>query len=153
MGCDIHSYAEKRINGKWESVGFSPFNWRQYGMYGFLANVRNYSAVPPLAEQRGLPADISSEVREEADTWSGDAHSHSWLSTAELTAFDYDAKVEDRRVTRQVGPNAWDGGQTCAPGEGETETWREFLGPEFFRDLDRLREYGLDTRVVFWFDN
>ncbi|MGA1580296.1 MAG: hypothetical protein ACO35B_06420 [Luminiphilus sp.] len=33
------------MNGKWERVpNFTPFSWRSYGMFGFLADVRNYSA-------------------------------------------------------------------------------------------------------------
>jgi hypothetical protein len=127
MGCDIHSYAEKQVNGKWESLDFSPFDWRSYGLYGFLAGVRNYSDVPPLAAPRGLPRDVSAHVQEEADGWDSDGHSHSWLSVEELSAFDYDAAVE-------------------------MTTWREFLGPDFFRDLRRLKAEGAE-RIVFWFDN
>ena len=106
MGCDIHSRAEQRDeNGKWQVIaGFPPFDWRDYGMYGFLAGVRNYSAVPPISQPRGLPSDAP-EVDED-DGWLGD-HSYSWLSVEELTTFDYDAAVEDCRVTRQIGPNFW----------------------------------------------
>jgi hypothetical protein len=147
MGCDIHSYAEKRVDGKWEPLGFSPFDQRRYGMFGFLAGVRNYSDVPPIAAPRGLPRDASAYVREESDNWGSDGHSHSWLSLEELSAFDYDAAVEDRRI--MVGN---DGGCTAKPGGGEMTTWREFLGPEFFEDLKRLKSDGAE-RVVFWFDN
>lgn len=152
MGCDIHSYAEKRVNGEWEQVGIAPFDWRNYGMYGFLAGVRNYSGVPPIAPLRGLPDDASAAVKEESETWDGDGHSHSWLAVAELLAFNYDAPVEDRRVTRKVGVNSWSGGMTCNPGEGEATTFRAFLGDEFFADLERLKEANAE-RVIFWFDN
>lgn len=155
MGCDIHSHAEKRnAAGKWEpmpAVG-EPFDWRQYGMFGFFADVRNYSAVPPLAKDRGIPDDASEAVKEDADSWSGDGHSHSWLSMEELLTFNYDAPVEDRRVTVQVAPNAWDGGRTAQPGGGKQTTYREFLGPKFFEELERLRAAGVE-RIVFWFDN
>ena len=147
MGCDIHSYAEKRVNGKWEELDFSPFHWRQYGVFGFLAGVRNYSGVPVLAAPRGLPRDASDYVREESDSWNGDGHTHSWLSVEELSAFDYDAAVEDRRITVNN-----DGGCTAEPGGGEMTTWREFLGPKFFDDLTRLKAEGAE-RIVFWFDN
>jgi hypothetical protein len=147
MGCDIHSYAEKRVNGKWELIPFEPFDWRNYGMYGFLADVRNYSDVPPLAKPRGLPDDVSADVKAESDHWDCDGHSHSWLSVGELSAFDYDAAVEDRRIT--VGN---DGGCTAKPGGGEMTTWRNFLDTGFFRDLERLKAEGAE-RIVFWFDN
>lgn len=149
MGCDIHSHAERCVNGKWESIGMAPFDWRSYGMYAFLAGIRNYSAVPPLAEPRGLPDDLSPDTREAYDGWGGDAHSASWLSVKELADFDYDRELEDRRVTRQTGPNSWSGAETCEP---EKTTFRAFLGERFFTDLEKLRNAGAE-RVVFWFDN
>ncbi len=148
MGCDIHSYAEKRnAAGQWECIpGVVPFDWRCYGMYGFLAGVRNYSAVPPIAMPRGLPGDVSREVHEALDM-DYSIHSTSWLTISELVAFDYSAEMEDRRVTR--GNN---GACTCDPGEGERMTFREFLGGSFFKDLERLKEIGAE-RIVFGFDN
>jgi hypothetical protein len=154
MGCDIHAHAEKRNErGRWIEVAIDePFSNRNYGVYGFLADVRNYSAVPPLAKPRGLPRDVSSAVKEASDGWDSDGHSHSWLSLEELGAFNYDAPMEDRRVTRQVAVNAFDGGCTADPGEGKPTTFREFLGPNFFVELARLKAFGVE-RVVFWFDN
>jgi len=156
MGCDIHTLAQKRVNGKWETLPFEPFDWRSYGMFGFLADVRNYSAVPPISKARGLPDDI---VRPEPNFYGehddnlglGD-HSYSWLTVEELSAFDYDQQIEDRRVTRQTAHNVWDGGVTAEPGEGAMTTYREFLGEGFFRDLDKLKELGAE-RVVFGFDS
>lgn len=62
MGCDIHSFAERRVGDKYETAtgrmfkeGSEPFGWRCYGMFGFLAGVRNCSAVTPIAKARGLP--------------------------------------------------------------------------------------------------
>jgi hypothetical protein len=153
MGCDIHCHAEKRSPEGWKRLPIpEPFDWRQYGLFGFLAGVRNYSQVPSLAPHRGLPADVSAEVREDSEGWNGDGHSHSWVTLGELLAFDYDAPVEDRRVTRQVAANAWDGGCTAEPGGGEQTTYRAFLGPKFFEELERLKVAGAD-RIVFWFDN
>lgn len=148
MGCDIHSRAERKIGGRWQVIdGLQPFDWRSYGLFGFLANVRNYSAVPPLSEPRGLPDDAPATGEYDL----GD-HSHSWLSLEELTAFDYEQTFEDRRVTRQIAPNAWSGGVTGEPGEGEITTFRDFLGSDFFADLDKLKEAGAE-RVVFGFDS
>lgn len=150
MGCDIHSRAEKRVGGKWQVIpGFEPFDWRSYGMYGFLANVRNYSAVPPLAEPRGIPEDAPPD--DEEGIWLGD-HSFSWLSLEELLAFNYDAPLEDRRYTRQEAPNFWNGAATSEPGQGTMTTYREFLGDAFFKDLQKLQEMGAE-RIVFGFDS
>jgi hypothetical protein len=147
MGCDIHTVAQKKTAAGWEDLDFRPFDWRSYGMFGFLAGVRNYSAVAPIAEKRGLPDDF------DADRFDcSDYHSRSWLSVDELTAFDYDQKMEDRRVTRQVAEGWYDGGQTAEPGGGVTMTYREFLGESFFADLLELQDIGAD-RIVFAFDN
>lgn len=152
MGCDIHTYAEKRENDRYVLVAFTPFDWRDYGLYAFLAGVRNYSAVPPIAAPRGLPSGAAIETKEAAEDWEGDGHTHSFLTIEELTAFDYDAEVEDRRYTKRIGPNSYDGGATAEPGHGTKTTRREFLGPAYFRDLEELGQLGAD-RVVFWFDN
>ena len=69
MGCDIHSFAEVRRDGKWqrvmdpyfknygENLTTEPFGWRSYGTFAFLAGVRNYSVVTPLSEPKGMPDD------------------------------------------------------------------------------------------------
>jgi len=154
MGCDIHIVAQRREDGQWRNVsaefseGPAPFDWRSYGLFGFLADVRNYSAVPPIAEARGLPSDFKMDDEED---WLGD-HSHSWLSVQELAAFDYDAQLEDRRVARQIASGLWSGSETCEPGKGEMTTYREFLGESFFKDLQILQQTEAE-RVVFGFDS
>lgn len=151
MGQDIHTQAERKVNGRWEVVpGLKPFDWRSYAMFGFLAGTRNYSDISPISEPRGLPEDyVDNEASD--DGWLGD-HTHSWLSVAELLAFDYDVPVEDRRITVQRGPNFWDGGATAEPGGGKMTTYREFLGEAFFKDLKKLKAAGAE-RVVFGFDS
>lgn len=75
MGCDIHSIAERKVDGKWvpiETDGresswgtffsrkaeyLEPFNWRNYSVFAFLAGVRNYDHCEPLSEPKGLPDD------------------------------------------------------------------------------------------------
>lgn len=155
MGCDIHIVAQRCDAGEWRDIdgkfaeGTAPFDWRSYGMFGFLGyGGRNYSEVPALAELRGLP---EGEQTFDGESDYGD-HSFSWLSVAELAAFDYDQQFEDRRVTRQLSANMWHGGCTCEPGEGKMTTFREFLGEDFLRDIAELQRIGAD-RVVFGFDN
>lgn len=155
MGCDVHSYVETSHKGHWDSLEFHPFADRNYGAFAFLAGIRNYSAVTPISEPRGMPADPGFIVGLRQKEWGEDGHTHSWLMVSELLAFNYDAEMEDRRYTRQEGPNFFNGGATCEPGQGQRKTWREFLGPNFMRDLEMLRAAGYPdtTRVVFWFDN
>lgn len=153
MGCDIHSFAEKKVDGKWKRVfHIEPFKARSYGTFGFLADVRNYSGVPPLAKPRGFPEDAAPSTAEEYQSWEGDAHSASWLTVDELESFNYDQIMEDRRYTQQTGPNMFNGGATCDPGLGKKMTYREFLGREFFGDLAEAKELGAE-RIVFFFDN
>lgn len=155
MGCDIHVFAERRDElGNWVHVPMpnGTFEHRNYGLFGWLADVRNYSAVPPISTPRGLPNDVGRYVKAEYDEWSVDAHTPSWLFVSELTSFDYDSTVEDRRYTKRISENFYDGGATCEPGQGKTITYREFFGDGFFRDLEALRDSGAE-RIVFWFDN
>jgi hypothetical protein len=150
MGCDIHSRAERRVDGSWQIIpDLHPFDWRSYGMYGFLADVRNYSKVPPLAPPRGVPED---SPRNDDDRQGLGDHSFSWLSLEELLSFNYDAIFEDRRVTRQIDHNLISGAVTADQGEGEQVSFRDFLGEAFFNDLEKLKAAGAE-RVVFGFDN
>ena len=91
MGCDIHSFAEKRNKktGKWEVVtdhftldafgqeyynkekGDDPFDWRSYSMFAFLAGVRNYDHCEPLSEPKGLPDDSEYLNALEEPDWMG----------------------------------------------------------------------------------
>lgn len=51
MGCDIHAYGERRnADGKWTLIpDCTPFQHRNYSLFAWLADVRNYSAAigPP----------------------------------------------------------------------------------------------------------
>jgi hypothetical protein len=152
MGCDIHSHAEKRVEGRWVHVDVEAFEDRNYGFFGWLAGVRNYSAMTPIASNRGLPHDASRKTNADYEGWSSDAHSDSWVGLDELLAVDYSQTVEDRRVTKQLAAGYWSGGETCDPGQGAPMTLQEFLGGGYFRDLKRLQDAGAE-RVVFWFDN
>jgi len=164
MGCDIHMWYERKSGDDWTDVEvplnewkMGPLDHRSYAMFGFLAGVRNYSAITPISEPRGWPKDFrySRPGRTDDDVWYRDSddymfdeyHSHTWLSIDELLSYNYDQIVEDRRVTRNGN-----GGVTCDPGEGNQETLREFLGEGFFDDLQTLKECGVE-RIVFAFDN
>lgn len=159
MGCDIHTFVEVKKDGKWEFVkGVTPFDTRNYGIFGLLADVRNYSRVPVIAEARGLPGDLSPfMVKKTAEDsfYDDDGHSASWLLLSELLEFDYAQTFENRRTSGWLGPRTLSGSVTCDEGEGENETLRDFLGYAFFADLTSLETLGEpdDVRVVFFFDN
>lgn len=168
MGCDIHSYVEvRRPDGAWQMLAgdlfegeyeqdrTEPFPHRTYGLFGFLADVRNYSHVPSLDKPRGLPEDVSAELAEKYADWGVDAHSASWLTLAELLRHDYDQVFWDRRVIREIRSGLFDGAATAGEGEGRHLSLREFLGEWYFERLEAMRRFGDPgaVRIVFWFDN
>lgn len=78
---------------------------RNYDLFAILANVRNGhgfagiltgTGFEPMDKPRGLPQDVSLEVRAESDEWNGDGHSHSWMSLPELLGYDYEGKSTTR---------------------------------------------------------
>lgn len=161
MSCDIHSFCEtKNKSGKWNTVGEvfttlsygndnkwygkpteEPIHWQDYSLFGFLANVRNYDGSEVLSEPKDLPKDVSDEVKDSAEEWRGNAHSHSYFTLEELLAFDYDKTLVIQR----------DGCENY----GKTLTYRENLGSNWFDTLDVMKTLGApaDVRIVFWFDN
>jgi hypothetical protein len=174
VGTDIHPFVEVRRDGKWhllqshvfpdlsydrdgEDVWYHtniPFNgMRSYALFGFLADVRNYSESPVIATMRGLPPDVSDDLREEHDGWN--YHSASYLTLKEMADFNYDQIFWDRRVTKFNG-RYWDGTARAEEGEGEHLTLHEFLPNRYFDDLEIMANLGYapeDVRLVFWFDS
>lgn len=63
--------------------------------------------------------------------------------------------TEDRRCDRELPGGGTTGGATCNPGEGTQMTYRQFLGENFFKDLEIMKTLGPpeDIRVVFGFDS
>ncbi len=148
MGCDIHCFVEKRnketkewerfneniFSGWRDEKGAEPFGWRNYEAFATLADVRNRLKIQPIASYRGIPEDVSEEIKQEMDVWRSDAHSENWLTLKELLDFDFDK---------------------CAS-EDYQKTYRELIGSdEFFINLEELKTVGNpdDVRIVFWFDN
>ena len=151
MGTDIYSGAERRENGRWVAVdGVNAFDRDRkcYRTFAFLAGVRNYSEIVPIAEPRGAPGGTTKALRRLLHG----CHSRSWLSVEELLAYDYDQIIEDRRVARELSPGHWNDAQTCEIGQGRKMPLREFLGEDFFEDLQELKAAGAE-RIVFGFDS
>lgn len=118
MGVDICFCIErKRWSGSWERVtseepGFPPwirryegtelFGYdRDYPLFSVLANVRNQYGYVPIAEPRGLPADVTPSVAAEYETDDTDPACPSWVTLAELKAYDW-AKFRDRFIHSSV---------------------------------------------------
>ena len=145
---DIHREFEKQQkSGRWRSFYLDDvWDERNYALFGFLANVRNYSAVPVVSPPRGLPEDASLTVTKAFG--SGEFHTASWLSLDELVSFDYGQTFIDRRnIAKGFNDNC-----SVPIAEGRRAIVRDILGPLFFHHLARMRAARID-RVIFWFED
>ncbi|GHG54173.1 hypothetical protein [Streptomyces griseocarneus] len=81
---------------------------QNYAAFACLFGVRNSAGWDPLAAGRGLPADVSPEMKEEFDKARGidpAVHSPTWVTWAELDRLDMDAAPAGGRDVRDaVGP-------------------------------------------------
>ena len=141
MGTDIHCQLEYKKNGKWywalanlpeelDRESFNPLNFnRSYNLFAILANVRNGYGFAgcdtgdeynPISEPKGLPEDISEELKKyhEENEILGD-HDFSYLTKDELENYDWEQKITNRgwvgidqyKVFKEKGkPESWSGG-------------------------------------------
>lgn len=81
MGTDIYIHIEHKSRKKKRFVyDFEAEGERAYLLFGVMAGIRgDYDA---LFEPRGLPKDVSSEIKEEYKEFGG--HTPSWLTTEEF---------------------------------------------------------------------
>ena len=198
MGCDIHLYCEKynekdkkwisadrlKLNeyyGKYEDENqysiVHLYDDRNYALFGVLAGVRNYYDNECISEPKGLPDDICEFVKNEAEYWDGDGHSHSYFTAKEL--FDWQKEHSTTNYSGMISPE----NQLKLDKEGITPTswcqwtnqenwkYREWTEPNCVLDhlikkvKDRMEEefwifkdedyekYAENFRIVFWFDN
>jgi hypothetical protein len=98
MGCDIHLYKEKKVNGVWvtadefvKEYSDEPANvpwekrytYRDYDLFGFLCEgVRRNN--PYAFKPRGIPFNVSLEVNTIYKVWGPDSHGSSYLNLSEL---------------------------------------------------------------------
>lgn len=107
VGTDIYSLAEYKEDEQWKRAGeifvdvlnnkvSSPFTTRNYALFGWLADVRNYSYVDPLSFPRGLPKDFNAfdNSGSNADSFgSPDYFFYSYFYLSELLAVDYSETI------------------------------------------------------------
>lgn len=106
MGCDIHLYREKKLDGAWVTLEkwereedeedgrrlnvdyMSQREWRgrNYDLFGALCNGVRREFDFSFAE-RGMPIDAAAETAECCEGWGEDGHSHSYLYLHELRDF------------------------------------------------------------------
>lgn len=158
--------------GDWNQITTDePWQGRNYSLFAFLADVRNNHELKPLSQPRGLPKDVSDDVKKESDEWGVDGHSHSYFTLQELLDVDWDFTVipqsgfvdpKNYKLFKKTGrPNEWCQGTLSK--DYKKIKWnvslREFL-EGFIESLYELKEWGRinkkepkDIRLVFWFDN
>lgn len=131
VGCDIHLFVEQqRPDGTWQRAEkMVPNRWynekypdeppevrdtwyhgRNYSLFAMLADVRNGTGfagtdigkpVVPIDKPRGLPDDVSAEVKKESDEWGVDGHSHSWFTAGELLRVDWSQPITHHAWVRK----------------------------------------------------
>jgi hypothetical protein len=161
MGTSVSTLTEvKTDNGDWSIDTFSPFQAQNYGVFAFLANVRNNFMLTPVSFHPGLPeghesieqiinllGDKGFVSRYPYNILEGHYQVHVYLS--DLIKFDYDQHFED---LRNYGPGF---DHSVEPGKGVMTTYRELLGQKYFDDLESLKNIGerCDVRIILAFES
>lgn len=195
MGADIHGFVECRatfgaVLGSGRGVGEDwaaaidlglLYGGRSYDAFGCLFGVRNYAGFRPLAAHRGLPGDVSEQVRAAYESLGRDGHSASWIGWAELERVDWGESAEtvDERVHRFAfdAERGWvRTGKALGSRRGRSEGAEWVEGDTLFRVVrltrrDAVPEGGEwapvwvamraladvhgaeNVRLVVWFDN
>lgn len=179
MGCDIHltveyrdpvtrawrndelreqtDYEEKYLsNGEYDQRYYTS---RNYDLFAILANVRNGygfagsdtgDGFVPIASPRGVPDDATDIYRQWVDQWSGDGHSHSWFTVAELMAYDWTQTAKHRGYVGYKDLARW-------KLTGKPESWSSMvIGPDIRRHEGEhaieLISPGLEAIQKDWYD-
>lgn len=146
MGYDIHTFALRKSEDDWylvrrDALLADPYpdeeflGYRSYGMFAFLSGgvVRNYSKLTTTLQPSHNDKTLAL-IKSRADTNFFGAHTLGMLTIEQFTQFDYEQTMVDKRNNDTV------------------QTYREFLGCEFFRHLDEMVRKGV-THFLFYFDN
>lgn len=166
MGCDIHTYVEKKVNGNWHNIdawhineyydpekpedcepeyscyGFD--NGRDYQLFANLAGVRG--EYPWSLKPKGFPEDAAQATYKEFKTWDMDAHTPSYLTYGELLSFS------TALTLKQLNP--YDSGSNSV--EEFFNDFKDYLYRQdrYHYKYIKNEEEKLDLyRIVFWFDN
>lgn len=155
MGADIHGQVECRPAYRILDEDDAPwrpaidlhllYGGRDYDVFGCLFGVRNHAGFRPLAAGRGLPGDVSAEVRGEFVSGEGLFHSATWIGWPEAAAADWEEPAEraDARV-HEYAPVP--GGGWELAGKSFQDTGGRPVGAEWTRDGRRFRVARMTRR-------
>lgn len=91
MGVSIYGWVEVRDGKEWFGViNISEIIDDDYDMFGMLFGVKNYTGFEPIAEDRGLPEDISFLAKKDYDEWEGRVFGTTWVTWKELKQINWD---------------------------------------------------------------
>lgn len=140
MGCDIHLYVELKHEvdgsdeGEWVLAMSEAATYRHRWSPTFAVlsglDAEDFG-VTPIAPARGLPEDVSAEVARRAARRAKDAHTHSWLTLAEVIAYPWPDNVPRHFL---------DWAASLQSAVGVMRTAMSGWPPD-------------EIRFVFWFDN
>lgn len=180
MGCDIHCMVEYRDvyaggDGKWHAIEIKnpyrvyhipdndgnmveydsyiePYDGRDYQLFGILAGVRS-DEYPQMDDARGLPPDVSDEVRAKFDEYSDDYHTPSWYTLNELESW-YNNKENFHSVDYKDEAFKPYLRRIKKEDKDMRERFKSFMwGVDFMASLAEYYVAPQNVRVVFWFDN
>lgn len=110
MGWDITGFIECRRQNAQEHTAnwvvvedlYPLYQGRNYDSFGCLFGWKNYANFRPVAEGRGLPPDVSPEVKERHDEFGKEAAGTTWIIWSEIKAIDWEEESEqaDSRIHR-----------------------------------------------------
>lgn len=154
---------------------------RNYELFSFLADVRNYGGNPSFGFDRGFPEDADKPTAEEYARWGAGTHTPGYATLAELKekvgavlkvnrrGYVHKEQVARFKKTGEA-PTSWC--QGVGEYDAENYEWMEWQDEVhcfddllaalderkrdvfwFFRPADDDGSRDADIRIVFWFDN
>lgn len=170
MGCDIHVYPEyrdaKQSREHWYGFGgrFNP--GRDYEMFELLAGVRGKETAA-LIEPRGVPENLSWQADD--DYWmrvtddKADSRESNEIAEADAQKYLGYGSIQHPTQPKRISSPDWHTASWLTLAEYEAVLGQyvlahgtEFLSAEYpalAAALRSLESRGLETRIVFWFDN
>ena len=103
---------------------------RQYWLFGLLVDEVRYSW-PWSFSEKGIPEDVSPQVKQLSKSWGIDGYAHSYLTLQELKAKAIELTVDSREPTLDL---------------------TEYL-IELIKAIPQTSDNPKHQRIVFWFDN
>ena len=142
MGCDIHLFAEIKVNGVWHCHTVLDVR-RNYELFNKMAGVRG-DGLGVIAAPKGLPDDLSVVTQLYVEHWNEDGHTHSWLNAEEIYLLE-EWMEEFGHTFRQFAGLPWTPDNLGYLFGSSYGAWHTYPND---------RPDGIeDIRFVFWFDN